>query len=81
MPYVQRNEDGKVIAVTDEHQPIIFDEFLEDDHPDVQEFWAQFVIPAPPIEEPPPPDIVEVAAQVNDIDARLSALEDQVAGR
>lgn len=29
----------------------------------------------PPIEEPPPPDIVEVHAQVQDIDARLSALE------
>lgn len=30
---------------------------------------------APPIEEPPPPDIVEVHAQVQDIDARLTALE------
>jgi hypothetical protein len=32
--------------------------------------------PRPPIEEPPPPDINEVNAQVQDIDARLSALED-----
>lgn len=34
--------------------------------------------PTPPIEELPPPDIVEVNAQVQDIDARLSALEDKV---
>lgn len=31
--------------------------------------------PIPPIETPPPPDIHEVNAQVQDIDARLSALE------
>jgi hypothetical protein len=29
----------------------------------------------PPIEQPPPPDINEVNAQVQDIDARLTALE------
>ena len=34
--------------------------------------------PTPPIETLPPPDIVEVNAQVQDIDARLTALEDQV---
>jgi hypothetical protein len=32
-------------------------------------------IPTPPIEEPPPPDIVEVHAQVQDIDTRLTDLE------
>ena len=36
--------------------------------------------PTPPIGEPPPPDIVEVNAQVQDIDARLSALEATMAG-
>lgn len=34
--------------------------------------------PTPPIETLPPPDIVEVNAQVQDIDQRLSALEEQV---
>ena len=34
--------------------------------------------PVPPIEEIPPPDIREVSAQVQDIDERLSALENQV---
>ena len=34
--------------------------------------------PTPPIETPPPPDIVEVNAQVQDIDARLSALEEHM---
>lgn len=36
--------------------------------------------PTPPIEEPRPPDITEVNAQVQDIDIRLSALENTVAG-
>jgi hypothetical protein len=31
--------------------------------------------PTPPMEEPPPLDLVEVHAQVQDIEARLSALE------
>jgi hypothetical protein len=35
-------------------------------------------IPTPPMEEPPPPDIVEVNAQVQDIDARLTTLETTV---
>ena len=35
--------------------------------------------PTPPIEEAPAPDIHEVNAQVQDIDARLSALEDDAA--
>lgn len=34
--------------------------------------------PTPPIETLPPPDIIEVNAQVQDIDARLSALEEKV---
>lgn len=34
--------------------------------------------PVPPIETAPPPDIVEVNAQVQDIDARLTAIEQQV---
>jgi hypothetical protein len=34
--------------------------------------------PTPPMEEPPPPDIHEVNAQVQDIDARLTALETTV---
>lgn len=32
--------------------------------------------PMPPIEQPPPPDINDVNAQVQDIDQRLSALEE-----
>jgi len=36
---------------------------------------------APPMEEPPPPDIVEVNAQVQDIDARLTAVETDLATR
>ena len=32
-------------------------------------------VPTPPVEPIPPPDIHEVNAQVQDIDARLSALE------
>ena len=35
-------------------------------------------VPAPPVETPPPPDINEVNAQVQDIDARLSALEESM---
>jgi len=35
----------------------------------------------PPMEEPPPPDIVELDAQVQDIDARLTALETDLATR
>lgn len=35
--------------------------------------------PVPPVGTVPPPDIHEVAAQVDDIDQRVSALEDQVA--
>ena len=35
--------------------------------------------PTPPIEEAPAPDIHEVNAQVQDIDARLSILEDDAA--
>ena len=35
--------------------------------------------PTPPIETPPPPDIHEVNAQVQDIDQRLTALEDDAA--
>lgn len=34
--------------------------------------------PTPPIETPPPPNIEEVNAQVQDIDARLAALEDKM---
>lgn len=34
--------------------------------------------PVPPIETLPPPDIHEVNAQVQDIDARLSTLEEKV---
>lgn len=37
--------------------------------------------PVPPIETPPPPDIVELNSQVQDIDQRLAALEDQTYGR
>lgn len=32
--------------------------------------------PTPPIEDLPPPDITEINAQVQDIDARLSAIEE-----
>ena len=37
--------------------------------------------PVPPIETLPPPDIHEVNAQVQDIDERLTALEQEVGNR
>lgn len=73
---VQRDEDGAFIP---------FDE----GNADYQEYvrWMTEggktkpppAVPAPPIEEIPPPDITEVHAQVQDIDQRLSDLEQQVA--
>lgn len=72
---IQRDEDGAFIP---------FDE----DNVDYQAYLAwrdegnepapPQGAPTPPIETLPPPDIVEVNAQVQDIDARLSALEDKV---
>lgn len=72
---IQRDEDGAFIP---------FDE-ANVDYRDYQAWLAEGNepnpppgSPTPPIDEPPPPDIVEVNAQVQDIDARLSALEQQV---
>ena len=69
---IQRDEDGAFIPVDEGNR-------------DYQEYQAWLAegnepnpppgTPTPPIGEPPPPDIVEVNAQVQDIDARLSALE------
>ena len=72
---VRRDEDGAFIP-------------FDDGNRDYQEYKAWLAEgnepkpppanPVPPIETLPPPDIVEVNAQVQDIDARLTALEDQV---
>jgi hypothetical protein len=69
---IQRDEDGAFIPA-------------DPDNVDYQDYLAWLdegnepnpppANPAPPIEEPPPPDINEVHAQVQDIDARLQALE------
>lgn len=69
---IQRDEDGAFIP-------------MDPDNVDCQAYMAWLdegnlpnpppANPVPPIEETPPPDIVEVHAQVQDIDARLSALE------
>lgn len=72
---IQRDEDGAFIP-------------FDPDNVDYQAYLAWLdkgnepnpppANPVPPIEELPPPDIVEVNAQVQDIDARLSALEEKV---
>ena len=69
---IQRDEDGAFIP-------------FDPDNIDYQDYLAWLdegnepnpppADPTPPIEQPPPPDIGEVHAQVQDIDARLSALE------
>ena len=75
---IQRDEDGAFIP-------------FDPDNRDYQDYLAWLDegnkpnppqgTPTPPIETLPPPDIVEVNAQVQDIDARLSALEDEVKAR
>ena len=69
---IQRDEDGAFIP---------FDEANVDY---VEYLWWLYdgnvpgpplADPTPPMEEPAAPDIVEVHAQVQDIDARLTALE------
>lgn len=74
---IQRDEDQAYIP-------------FDPDNVDYQEYWAWLqegnepnprrADPVPPIEEPPPPDIVELNSQVQDIDSRLSALESQTYG-
>jgi hypothetical protein len=69
---IQRDEDGAFIP-------------FDPDNMDYQDYLAWLdegnepnplpANPALPIEDPPPPDINEVNAQVQDIDARLTALE------
>jgi hypothetical protein len=73
---IQRDEDGAFIP-------------FDPDNVDYQDYLAWLdegnapneppAIPTPPMEEPPPPDINEVAAQVQDIDERLTALEGSMA--
>ena len=69
---IQRDEDGAFIpfdpANRDYQDYLVWlDEGNEPNPPPAN--------PTPPIETPPPPDIHEVNAQVQDIDARLTALE------
>jgi hypothetical protein len=69
---IQRDEDGAFIP-------------FDPDNIDYQDYLAWLdegnapnsvpANPTPPMEEPPPPDLHEVNAQVQDIEARLSALE------
>jgi len=69
---IQRDEDGAFVP-------------FDPDNRDYQGYLAWLdegnepnpppAIPTPPIEESPPPDIHEVNAQVQDIDARLTDLE------
>jgi hypothetical protein len=69
---IQRDEDGAFIP-------------FDPDNVDYQDYLAWLdegnapkeppAIPTPPMEAPPPPDIVEVHAQVQDLDARLTDLE------
>jgi hypothetical protein len=69
---IQRDEDGAFIP-------------FDPDNVDYQDYLAWLdkgnepnplpASPALPIEDPPPPDINEVNAQVQDIDARLTKLE------
>jgi hypothetical protein len=76
------NAPSQNIIVRDEDQAFIPN---DPDNVDYQDYLAWLAkgnepnpppaTPAPPIEEPPPPDINEVHAQVQDIDARLTALE------
>jgi hypothetical protein len=80
------NKPHESLIVRDEDQAHIP---FDPDNVDYQEYltWLDEgnapneppAIPAPPIEQPPPPDIVEVNAQVQDIDARLTTLETSVA--
>ena len=69
---IQRDEDGAFIPADPDN--IDYQEYLawRDEGNEPQPPPAN---PTPPIEEPPAPDIVEVHAQVQDIDARLTALE------
>ena len=69
---IQRDADGAFIPADPDN--IDYQEYLAwlDEGNEPQPPPAN---PTPPIEEPPAPDIVEVHAQVQDIDARLTALE------
>lgn len=72
---VQRDEDGAFIPFDDANTDYVaymawLDEGNQPKPPPAN--------PVPPIETLPPPDIVEVNAQVQDIDERLTALEQQV---
>lgn len=72
---IQRDEDGAFIP-------------FDDANTDYQAYKAWLAegnepnppqgTPTPPIETLPPPDITQVNAQVQDIDERLTALEQQV---
>lgn len=77
-PHILRDEDGAVIPDDDRNADWrAYQAWLDEGNtpnPPVSP-------PTPPIETPPPPDIVEVNAQVQDIDQRLTALEEEVAGK
>jgi hypothetical protein len=72
---IQRDEDGAFIPADEDNVDYV--EYLwwlyEGNQPNPPP-----ANPTPPIEEPPPPDITEVNAQVQDIDERLTALEGKV---
>ena len=72
---IQRDEDGAFIPFDDANMDYVaykawLDEGNEPSPPKGD--------PTPPIETLPPPDIVEVNAQVQDIDARLTTLENDL---
>jgi hypothetical protein len=69
---IQRDEDGAFVPFDPDNVDYV--EYL---------WWLDAgnapnpspAIPMPPMEKSPPPDIVDVHAQVQDIEARLTALE------
>lgn len=72
---IQRDADGAFIPNDPANR----------DYQEYQEWLAEGNTPKPPVGQPippigttPPPDIIELNEQVQDIDARLAALEQEV---